>query len=405
MTIYVANDGSKIVDTIGERNSIVRKFDGMKVTVRNAIADIMVGGAHEAGYRWDSATSDWILTYKDSVDSIDFISDEEQIIVDGKVMAAYAPQNAAVWNCQIIDENGLIQAEVKPNVSMREITIGSMDYDGMGLRFSYAYGIAKSASSLGYEQLQGRPTFRTVNGQSLTGPGGDIVINAGTDLTGGTGKILATYIPDAILGQLKYLGVYDMATALPSASANAGGYYIANNATMQNGYVMGDWAVSNGTTWDKIDNTDAVQSVQGRTGAVVITKADLSLGNVEDVALSTWTGSSNLATVSNTASDARGKLRSIPLSAQTGVITNADNGQFRKLTAGVTLNSTSNMVAGDSVVLMNDTTGSLVVTLTSVTAYIGGTNTTKTSVSLATRGVCSILCTGTNAFVLTGNIS
>ena len=98
-----------------------------------------------------------------------------------------------------------------------------------------------------------------------------------------SGKVPASQLPDVVVGQLLYQGTYDMATALPSASsANKGWYYIASNATEANGYITGDWAVSNGTSWDKIDNTDAVQSVAGRTGAVVLTKTDVSLGNIDN---------------------------------------------------------------------------------------------------------------------------
>lgn len=43
--------------------------------------------------------------------------------------------------------------------------------------------------------------------------------------------------------------------------------------------------------------TDFVLSVNGYTGAVSLTKSDLSLGNVENTALSTWAGSTNLTTL------------------------------------------------------------------------------------------------------------
>jgi hypothetical protein len=39
---------------------------------------------------------------------------------------------------------------------------------------------------------------------------------------------------------------------------------------------VGDWAVYNGSAWQKIDNTDAVTSVNGYTGTVVLTAADVS---------------------------------------------------------------------------------------------------------------------------------
>lgn len=47
-----------------------------------------------------------------------------------------------------------------------------------------------------------------------------------------------------------------------------------------------------------------VDSVNGYTGVVVLTKSDLSLGNVENTALSTWAGSSNIVTVGTIAAGA-----------------------------------------------------------------------------------------------------
>lgn len=42
---------------------------------------------------------------------------------------------------------------------------------------------------------------------------------------------------------------------------------------------------------------NAVSSVAGKTGAVTLTKSDVGLGNVENTALSTWAGSSNITTL------------------------------------------------------------------------------------------------------------
>ena len=47
-------------------------------------------------------------------------------------------------------------------------------------------------------------------------------------------------------------------------------------------YSVGDSIIYNGTGWDKIDSTDAVTSVAGRVGEVVLTKADVGLGNVDN---------------------------------------------------------------------------------------------------------------------------
>jgi hypothetical protein len=44
---------------------------------------------------------------------------------------------------------------------------------------------------------------------------------------------------------------------------------------------VGDWAIFNGTVWQKVDNTDAVTSVNGYTGTVVLTTTDVAEGTNE----------------------------------------------------------------------------------------------------------------------------
>jgi hypothetical protein len=41
-------------------------------------------------------------------------------------------------------------------------------------------------------------------------------------------------------------------------------------------WLVGDWAVYNGTVWQKVDNTETVSSVNGQVGAVVLTQTDIS---------------------------------------------------------------------------------------------------------------------------------
>ena len=92
------------------------------------------------------------------------------------------------------------------------------------------------------------------------------------------GKVTLTQIPDSVLGQLEYMGTWNF-TTLPTATQK-GQYWIAS--TSGNGYVVGDWSVWNGTAFDKVDNTDAVATVAGRTGNVVLTKSDVGLANVDN---------------------------------------------------------------------------------------------------------------------------
>jgi len=109
----------------------------------------------------------------------------------------------------------------------------------------------------------------------------------------GTGKIDTSFLPDSVLGQLEYQGTWAAATnspAIPPAStANKGDYRVASNSVAAgHGYAnvpniafdTGDWIVSNGTAWEKVDNTDAVSTVFGRLGPIVAANGDYNAGQI-----------------------------------------------------------------------------------------------------------------------------
>jgi hypothetical protein len=104
--------------------------------------------------------------------------------------------------------------------------------------------------------------------------------NGYAPLDGGA-KISEAYLPDSIVGQLEYQGTWNATTntpTLPSASTVKGHYYVTSVAgTYQTiEYAIGDWVISNGTSWEKVDNTDAVTTVFGRIGAIVANSNDYS---------------------------------------------------------------------------------------------------------------------------------
>lgn len=120
-------------------------------------------------------------------------------------------------------------------------------------------------------------------------------------------KIISSQLPDYLLGQVMYGGnastVATTTVVSPSASLKTkknittasisiensetstknntygykdmeGVYFIcqASGTFAGNSFEKGDWIISTGAKWEKIDNTDAVKSVNGQTGVVNITK-------------------------------------------------------------------------------------------------------------------------------------
>jgi hypothetical protein len=97
-------------------------------------------------------------------------------------------------------------------------------------------------------------------------------------------KILASQLPAAVTGGLVYQSTWNASTNTPTipaaAPGNKGWYYKVSvaGATVIDGssdWLPGDWIVSNGAAWDKIDNTEAVSTVAGRTGAIVLAASDI----------------------------------------------------------------------------------------------------------------------------------
>lgn len=103
-------------------------------------------------------------------------------------------------------------------------------------------------------------------------------------------------------------------------------------------------------------------------------------------------------------------FRSIPSAGSEKVgsytLTTTDRAEFVQVGSGGSITvPNSTFAAGDVVVVYNNHTAAITITLSTTNAYIAGTNTNKTSVSLATRGVCNILFISSTVAILTGNIS
>ena len=108
-------------------------------------------------------------------------------------------------------------------------------------------------------------------------------------------KVPLANLPDSIQGGLKYKGSWNATTnivtssdaalnglPLPAASSGNLGYQFkvsvdgTTNIDGINDWKAGDFAVSNGATYDIFDNSDKVVSVAGRTGAITLTTADVA---------------------------------------------------------------------------------------------------------------------------------
>ncbi len=130
----------------------------------------------------------------------------------------------------------------------------------------------------------------TLSNSAVTGK-----LLTGVNITGGTvvdtDSILTAFGKlqnqiNGLIGGSIYQGTWNASTNTPSLSSGVGTkgyYYIVNVAGSTNldgitDWNIGDWAIYDGTAWQQVDNTDAVVSVNGFTGAVSLTTSNISEG-------------------------------------------------------------------------------------------------------------------------------
>ena len=143
---------------------------------------------------------------------------------------------------------------------------------------------------------------------------------------------------------LSYQGTWNASTNTPtlaSGSGSANYYYIVNVAgtTTLDGisdWEIGDWAIFNGTVWQKIDQSNTVTSVNSMVGAVTLTYSDVNAPKTDGTdATGTWgidiTGTAAGLSGGAVASFNAGTTGLSPSTATTGAVTlsgtlNAVNG-------------------------------------------------------------------------------
>jgi len=196
----------------------------------------------------------------------------------------------------------------------------------------------------------------TIPNTDITGLGTASTKDAGSPLGVATldagGKVPVSELPAAVLGALSYQGTWNASTNTPTLTSSTGtkGYYyvvaVAGNTNLDGitDWLVGDWAVYNGTVWQKVDNTETVTSVNGQTGAVVLTTTNIAEGTNEYFTTARARASVSAGT-------------GISYDNSTGVITNSAPDQTVSLTDGTAIdvtgtypNFTINNTAPDQVV-------------------------------------------------------
>ena len=210
---------------------------------------------------------------------------------------------------------------------------------------------------------------------------------------------------DSIASGLEYQGTWNASTNVPTLASSvgtAGYYYIVATAgsTNLNGvtdWQIGDWAVFNGSVWQKIDQTNLVTSVAGRTGAVTLSTSDISgLGTIATQAANnvSITGGS-ITGITDLAIADGGTGQSTAAAAITALTGTQTSGYY--LRSNGTSASLSAISAGDVPTLNQNTTGTAAGLSATLATTSGGTGLTSfTANGIVYASSTSALATGSN---------
>jgi hypothetical protein len=225
--------------------------------------------------------------------------------------------------------------------------------------------------------------------------------------------VITSVTTASFTGGLSYQGSWNASTNTPTLASSVGvnGYYYivsVAGSTNLNGvtdWQVGDWAIFNGSTWQKIDQTNLVSSVNGQVGVVSIAYADLA------GAIPTWNQNTTgtAANVTGTVAILNGgtgqTTASAAFNALSPITTTGD------LILGTGVNTASRLAIGANGYLLssNGTTASWQpAPAGGVTTFAGGT--TGLTPASATSGAISLAGTlvvsngGTGATTLTGYV-
>ena len=269
---------------------------------------------------------------------------------------------------------------------------------------NYITSLTGEATALGPGAAAVTLDNAAVIGKVLTGLNvtGGTVLAADSILTG-FGKVQNQI--NGLIGGTIFQGTWNANTntpALVSSVGTNGHYYIVSVAGTTNldgitDWQVGDWAIFAGTTWEKVDNTDSVSSVNGFTGAVSLTTDNIPEGATNlyftntraRTAISlTTTGSSGASTYDNTTG-----VFNIPTYTDQFVGTVTSVG-LSSVTSGVTIGSTP-----------ITTSGTITIAIATATASQNGLlSSTDWTTFNSKQGAITLTTTGTSgASTLVGN--
>jgi hypothetical protein len=197
--------------------------------------------------------------------------------------------------------------------------------------------------------------------------------------------------------------------------------YIVENATSGAFTITFKTSSGTGVTWAATDKgkkilySDGTNVLEGISSVGDLVAGDVTTNtittntiNVSNITISasttanTISASGDVTTSAGNMSDQKGEVRTVPANTQASTYTLVASDHGKVIIASDTITLPAGIFStGQTISIYNNTASDISINRSSVTMYwvTDGTDADRT---LATRGVATILCVGTNTFVITG---
>ena len=243
------------------------------------------------------------------------------------------------------------------------------------------------------------------DGSALTGIANTADINAGTLNVAGVTTVGSgiTLSPDGdgfftgVVTATSYAGDGSALTGIAAtANVRTGILDVAGIATFRDNIIAttasfssdvsiaGTVSIGGTLTYEDVTNVDSVGLITARSGIKVGSGITLSSdGDIFAVGVSTAT----------TVEDTKGNLRNIPQNSQSSAysLVAADAGKHVSISSGGVTIPASVFSTGDAITIINNSGSDQTITCSAVTTYLANDTSTKSSLTLKARGVCTFI--------------
>jgi len=198
-------------------------------------------------------------------------------------------------------------------------------------------------------------------------------------------------------------------TILSSTNTLSGGNILSGTNTISGSAIISGNINSSGTT-NTFSGGNIFSGTNTMSGSTVFSSGNLKLaGSSSGTATLNAPAAASTNTYTLPPDTSTLGYRNVPAvgtKTTSYTLATTDVGEYVQVGSGGSITiPDATFAEGDVISIFNNTASGVTITCTITTAYIAGTDSDKATVTLATRGVCTVLFISSTVCVITGNVS